>query len=102
MRQWRPSDFLSDANGKTLIVNKKKTIVASTRRYSEVCVQVVNSNGRGRMLRALLDSGCSKSIILKQFTVKKRRTKLMGREQVEYATTGASSSQSHQRAWVSN
>jgi hypothetical protein len=88
MRQWRPTDFLSDANGKTLIVNKKKTIVASTRRYSEVCVQVVDSNGRGRMLRALLDSGCSKSIILKQFTGKKRQSKLMGRDRVEYATYG--------------
>ena len=88
MRQWRPPDFLSNANGKTLIVNKKKTVVASTRRYSEVCVQVIDNNGKGRMLRALLDSGCSKSIILKQFTDKKRRNKLMGRDRVEYATYG--------------
>jgi hypothetical protein len=86
MRQWRPPDFLSTANGTTLIVNKKKTIIASRRRYSEMCVQVIDSEGRGRMLRALLDSGCSKSIILKQFTEKKRRTKLMGRDRVEYAT----------------
>jgi hypothetical protein len=86
MRQWRPPDFLSYANGKTLIVNKKKTIIASRRRYLEVCVQVVDSNGRGRMLRALLDSGCSKSIILKQSTKKKQRTKLMGRDRLEYAT----------------
>jgi hypothetical protein len=57
MSQWRPSDFLSDANGKKLIVNKKKTIIASMRRYSEMCVQVIGSNGKGRMLRALLDSG---------------------------------------------
>jgi hypothetical protein len=88
MRQWRPPDFLSDANGKTCIVNKKKTIRASTRRYLEVCVQVVDSNGKGRMLRALLDSGCSKSIIFKEFTEKKRRNKLMGRGRVEYATYG--------------
>jgi hypothetical protein len=88
MRQWQPSDYLSDANGKTLIVNKKKTSIASRRRYSEVCVQVIDSNGKGRMLRALLNSGCSKSIILKRFTEKKRRTKLMGRNRVEYATYG--------------
>jgi predicted aspartyl protease len=88
MSQWRPPDYLSDANGKTLIVNKKKTSIASRRRYSEVCVQVINSDGKGRMLRALLDSGCSKSIMLKQFTEKKRRSKLMGRDQVEYAIYG--------------
>jgi hypothetical protein len=88
MRQWRPPDHLFDANGKTLIVNKKKTNIASRRRYSEVCVQKIDSNGKGRMLRALLDSSCSKSIILKKFTEKKRRTKLIGRDQVEYATHG--------------
>jgi hypothetical protein len=82
MRQWRPPDYLSDANGKTLIVNKNKTSIASRRRYSEVCVQVINSDGKGRIL------SCSKSIILKTFTEKKRRTKLMGRDQVEYATYG--------------
>jgi hypothetical protein len=88
MRQWRLPNFLSDANGKTCIVNTKKTMIASTRRYSEVCVQVVDSNRKGRMLRALLDSGCSKSIILKEFTEKKQRNKLMGRDRVEYATYG--------------
>jgi hypothetical protein len=88
MIQWRPPNYLSDANGKTLIVNKKKTSIASRRRYSEVCVQVIDSNGKSRMLRALLGSGCSKSIILKQFTENKPRTKLMGRDQVEYATYG--------------
>jgi hypothetical protein len=88
MRQWRPPDFLGDTNGKTRIVNKKKTVIASTRRYSEVCVQVVDNGGKGRMLRALLDSACSKSIILKEFTEKKRRNKLMGRDRVEYETYG--------------
>jgi hypothetical protein len=82
MSQWRPSDFLSDANGKKLIVNKKKTIIASMRRYSEMCVRGIDSNGKGRMLRALLDSGCSKSIILKQFTEKKQHTKLIGRQRL--------------------
>jgi hypothetical protein len=88
MRQWQPPDYLSDANGKTLIINKKKTSIANRRRYSEVCVQVIDSNGKGRMLRALLDSGCLKSIIPKQFTENKQRTKLMGRDPVEYTTYG--------------
>jgi hypothetical protein len=86
MRQWRPPDFLTDANYKTRIVNKKRTITASRRRSSEICVRIIDSTDKGRMLRALLDSSCSKSIILKQFTEKKRRTKLMGRDRVEYTT----------------
>ena len=30
-------------------------------------------NGEGKMIRALLDSGCSKTIVLKEFTQKNRR-----------------------------
>ena len=79
MRQWRPPELRVNNNGKTIIINN---------RYSETCVQVIDSNGKGSMLRALLDSGCSKSIILKQFTEKSRRIKLIGRDRVEYATYG--------------
>ena len=49
---------------------------------------VVDSEGRGRMLRALFDSGCSKSIILKKFTESKRRTKLKPRDHIRYTTYG--------------
>ena len=40
------------------------------------------------MLRALLDSGCSKSIILKQFTSKQRRKYLDEKDHVTYKTYG--------------
>ena len=40
------------------------------------------------MVRAMFDSGCSKSIILKEFTAKKRRTLLSQKEQVRYETYG--------------
>ena len=48
----------------------------------------VDSEGRGRMLRALFNSGCSKSIILKKFTESKRRTKLKPRDHIRYTTYG--------------
>ena len=40
------------------------------------------------MARALLDTGCSKSIILKHFTERKRRTELPDEEKVVYETYG--------------
>ena len=40
------------------------------------------------MLRALFDSGCSRSIILKKFTESKRRTKLKPRDHIRYTTYG--------------
>ena len=36
-------------------------------RYSDVIVETVDTDGRGLALRGLLDSGCSKTIILKKF-----------------------------------
>ena len=39
-----------------------------TERYSDVVVEITDSQGRGHALRGLLDSGCSRTIILKQFT----------------------------------
>ena len=41
------------------------------------------------MLRALFDSGCSKSIILKKFTESKRRTKIEPRDHIRYTTYGS-------------
>ena len=89
MRQWRPPDALN--NKQNIQANKGRNVnrlLKSERRYSEICVQVVMSNGRGMMLRALLDSGCSKSIILKKFTERKRRIELKDKDKVEYATYG--------------
>ena len=44
--------------------------------------------GKGKMLRALLDSGCTKSIILKSFTSPKARTQLSREDCCRYETYG--------------
>ena len=44
--------------------------------------------GKGTMLRALLDSGCTKSIILKSFTSPKARTQLSKEDCCQYETYG--------------
>ena len=56
-------------------------------RFADVCVEVLDHEGRGRMLRGLLDSGCSKSIILRRFV---SRRQLTNRDQrsVTYNTYG--------------
>ena len=58
------------------LANNPKGKFIQGRRFSDICVMVINSKGKGRMIRCLLDSGCSKSIILKKFTDKNQRTKL--------------------------
>ena len=42
------------------------------------------------MSRYLLDTGCIKSMILKKFTDKKRRTKLSDKGSIKYQTYGSS------------
>ena len=42
------------------------------------------------MARCLLDTGCTKSMILKRFTDKKRRTKLSDKNSIKYETYGSS------------
>ena len=49
---------------------------------------VKSKNGKGTMLRALCDSGCSKSIILKEFTEKEKRRSLNEKESLKYKTYG--------------
>ena len=49
---------------------------------------VVDSSGKGQMVRALLDTGCLKSLILKEFTERKRRTELPEEEKTVYTTYG--------------
>ena len=51
---------------------------------------VTNSKGKTQVLQVLLDTGCSKSIILKKFTESKQRTKQSKEEQVSYTTWGGS------------
>ena len=60
----------------------------SERRFAEVLVSIVQDNGSTRMARALLDSGCSRSIILKEFTRSKRQIELDAENQKVYRTYG--------------
>ena len=50
----------------------------------------VNSKGKTQPIQCLLNTGCSKSIILKKFTESKRRTKQRKEDQVRYTTWGGS------------
>ena len=58
------------------------------RRFSDICVIVIDTEGKVRMIHCLLDTGCSKSIVLKKFTDKKERSKLDRKDTVRYTTYG--------------
>ena len=47
-------------------------------------------HGEEIMARCLLDTGCTKSMILKKFTDKKRQTKLSDKDSIKYLTYGSS------------
>ena len=55
---------------------------------TEIVIMMKLENGKGKMVRALLDSGCSKTIVLKEFTQKKRRKVLPPEEHIKYKTYG--------------
>ena len=58
-------------------VPRELSIGESNRRYADVCVMVKDpKTGKGKMLQALLDLGCTKSIILKKFTSRKLQTRI--------------------------
>ena len=59
------------------------------RRFSEVILSV-DVNGQEVMAQCLLDTGCTKSMILKKFTSMKRRTKLLDKDSIKYLTYGSS------------
>ena len=48
----------------------------------------IDTKGKGRMLRFLLDTGCLKNIVLKKFTDKEQRSKLSEEDTVCYTTYG--------------
>ena len=50
---------------------------------------VKDQNGKGMMLCALLDSGCSHTIILKQFTDKKNHHHFAEKEKIKYTIYGS-------------
>jgi len=65
-----------------------KTLKDPARRFSEVLISIVNADGTETMVKCLLDTGCTKSMILKKFTDKKRRNKLSKEETIVYETYG--------------
>ena len=58
------------------------------RRFSEV-ILLVDVNGQKVMVRCLLDTGCTKFMVLKKFTSKKRQTKLSNKDSIKYLTYGS-------------
>ena len=56
-----------------------------TRRFLEVILSV-DVNGNKVMVRCLLDTGCTKSMILKKYIDKKQQTKLMDKDSIKYLT----------------
>ena len=67
--------FIGTPNGRLLKVKPRKpTKEDEQRRFAEVIVMIVDDDGNHKPACALLDSGCSRSIILKEFTSRKRRT----------------------------
>ena len=80
--------WIATPKGRFLKVNKYLVGKWPERQFTEVLVSIVDSNGKGRIARVLLDTGCSKSIILKHFTERKRRTELPEDEKDTYETYG--------------
>ena len=80
--------FIATPNGWLLKVTKYLVGKVPEPRFAEVLVLIIDSNRKGRMVRSLLDTGRSKSIILKHFTEHKQRTKLPDEAKVTYKTYG--------------
>ena len=59
------------------------------RHSTEICIETIDDSGKTRALKALLDSGCSKSIVLKKFA---QKTKLG--KKIRYSTYGGGSTTS--------
>ena len=67
---------------------KRAFVGSEQQQFAEEIIMVVDANGKGCMVRDLLDTGCSKSIILKEFTKKKQRNRLKWRDKVQYQIYG--------------
>ncbi|OEU11608.1 hypothetical protein FRACYDRAFT_244725 [Fragilariopsis cylindrus CCMP1102] len=83
----RPTPVLVGTVDGTLYPSRAKPLHGA-RRFCEVLLSI-NVNGHDTMTRCLLDTGCTKSMILKQFTDKNRRTKLSKENTIKYETYGS-------------
>ena len=54
--------------------------------FAGVLVLIVGRNEKGTMVRVLLDTGCSKSTLLKHFTKYEQQTKLSNEEKITHKT----------------
>lgn len=63
-------DYISMPGGVNLKV-KWAFVGIEQQQFAEMIVMVVNDKGKGCLVRALLNIGCSKSIILKEFNKQK-------------------------------
>ena len=86
--QVEKSDSSTTPIKQTLKVNQTE-IRNNKHNFTEVVVMIVGSDGKSCMERGLLDTGCSKSIILKKSTDKKQQNNLEGKYQVTCKTYGS-------------
>ena len=65
--------FVSTPSRLTFDFKKLKQDVKTNdqKRFYGICVMMINTKGKGRMLRCFLETGCLKSLLLKKFTDKK-------------------------------
>ena len=71
---------------KPIITRKENS--SEERRHAEVVVELLDDNGNGRPMQALLDTGCSKSIILEEFLSKKQRASMDRSKKTQYLVYG--------------
>ena len=82
--------IIGTANGMLFPIRSKDwKALKGARRFSEVILSV-QCKGKEMMARCLLDTGCTKSMILKRFTDKIRQTKLPDKDSICYETYGSS------------
>ena len=84
--KWILPRFVSTPSGLTFDFKKLKQDVKtiSQQRFFDICVILINTKEKGRIIRCLLDTGCSKSNVLKKFTDKKQRLKLCNKDTSGY------------------
>lgn len=80
----RPN-YVATPDGVTLKV-QRAYIGNQQRCHMECVIMVIDSKGKAQIVQALLNTGCTRSIILKKFTKSKRRTKLNSEDQGKYTT----------------
>ena len=82
--------IIATANGTLYPINTAaQNKLKGARRFSEVILSI-KVDGKEVIARCLLDTGCTKSMILKNFTDQKRRTKLSDKNSIKYETYGSS------------